>query len=117
MKLCIKSSSIYINKSNSIYGPTKEYKWFSTKTNSVYNTSLIEYKNDLIAYLEGTLNMDFNGEQIFIPNYGFSCIENNQDFLRDNRDAQYWNVADNFKLNNNSFYVVLGIIHYIRIQI
>ena len=63
--------------------------------------------------------MKYNAEQVFvnvdirygIPNYGFSCIENNQNCLGDNRDAQYWNLMENFKFNNDSFYVIIGVMH------
>eukprot|EP01084_Bolivina_argentea_P014293 26713_1 len=96
---------------------------YSTKNineSNVYNVSLNEYKNDLITYLENTYKMKFiseiNFKQTATPNssradYGFSCIQNNIDCFGDNRDAQYWSTSSGTKLKNDSFYIVLGVIH------
>ena len=84
-----------------------------------YNDSLNEYKSDLISYIEKTYNMRYKGEDVLENtfcgakskcDYGFSCIDNNTDCGGDNRDAQYWK-SGNIKLKNNSFYIVLGIMH------
>eukprot|EP00483_Globobulimina_turgida_P012986 UN13010 len=61
--------------------------------------------------------MRYRKEEIFVnsfigdkEDYGFSCIENNKNCAGDNRDAQYWR-SDYIKLKNNSFYMIIGIIH------
>ena len=83
----------------------------------IYNATLNEFKLDLISYMESTYNMRYRKQDIFKNSfsgdkndYGFSCIDNNLDCGGDNRDAQYWGSSD-VKLKNNSFFIVLGIMH------
>lgn len=85
---------------------------------AVYNDTLNAYKLDLIDYLKLNYNMNYIKQYTFMntangerSDYGYSCIDNNVDCAGDNRDADYWHIDQYIKLNNNSFYMFLGIIH------
>eukprot|EP01084_Bolivina_argentea_P014296 26716_1 len=85
---------------------------------NIYHNILNEYKTDLINYFVETYSLKYKRSLLFynliyarnIPNYGFSCIEQNKNCGGDNWDAQYYQSQYTLN-NNNSFHIILGLMH------
>ena len=90
---------------------------------SIYNSSIITYKHDLINYFKIKYNYTYTTEMIPIDFwkdmchndtdcYGYYCIARNGDCYGDNRDTLYR--GSNIQVTNmydDVYYIVLGIIH------